>query len=452
MKLRKGVGSALVISIIFISLLAGYIGYNKIEINNKVNSFGAHDSQSKIASNKNQPVKIKLGIWESKTDIAFWTEKVKEYSVIKSNVTVEVETIPDNSGQYLKVRLAANDLPDLFYLKSGHLTIYKDSLLSLDELNATGRNRYPAKLDGHILGLPLVSFSEYVYYHPSIFKEVGVEVPQTYDEFMAVLEKIKSHGKYIPIAIGGKDDWTFYPFIEFGPPILTEDEHYLANLAKIKRPFGAGSGFEKAANMLRIISENKLAGEDALAIGFDQATQLFQTGKAAMIALGQWYYTDHMSKVSSDADIDAFALPWRATTKEKLKAVTMPDQYMAINKNSKNTVETIAFLEWMFSREVYQEYINYSQNSSTLNDVTAHLPFFNKVNNRHPFNPFMYQGLDEQFVKLKNAAQYDEKKMAQQIFAGASVADILSKLNENWSKAIEYVESNNIHFPLYFDR
>jgi raffinose/stachyose/melibiose transport system substrate-binding protein len=452
MRLRKGVGSALVISLIFISLLAGYIGYNKIEINNKVNSFGTNDSKSKITSNKNQPVKIKLGIWESKTDIAFWTEKVKEYTAIKPNVTVEVETIPDNSGQYLKVRLAANDLPDLFYLKPGHLTIYKDSLLSLDELKATSRNRYPAELDGHILGLPLVSFSEYVYYHPSIFQEVGVEVPQTYDEFMNVLEKIKAHGKYIPIAIGGKDDWTFYPFIEFGPPVLTEDERYLANLANIKRPFGAGSAFEKAANMLKSISEKKLAGEDALAIGFDQATQLFQSDKAAMIALGQWYYSEHMSKVNTDEDIDAFALPWRSTIKEKLQAVTMPDQYMAINKNSKNTEESIAFLEWMFSPEVYQPYINNSQNSSTLNDVTANLPFFNKVNNLHPFNPFMYQGLDEQFVKIKNAAQYDEKKMAQEIFAGASVADIVSKMNENWSKAVEYVESNNIHFPLYFDK
>lgn len=64
--------------------------------------------------NLDQPIKIKFGMWEAKTDIKFWTEKVRDYSKIKPNVTVEVETIPDNSGQYLKVRLAANDLPDIF--------------------------------------------------------------------------------------------------------------------------------------------------------------------------------------------------------------------------------------------------------------------------------------------------------------------------------------------------
>src|SRR4030095_11421579 len=115
MRLRKGVGSTFIISLIFIGLLVGYIGFNKIEINNRVNSFGSSLSQSEITSNHNPPVKIKLGIWEAKTDIAFWTEKVKEYSIIKPNVTVEVETIPDNSGPYLNVRIAANDLPDLFY-------------------------------------------------------------------------------------------------------------------------------------------------------------------------------------------------------------------------------------------------------------------------------------------------------------------------------------------------
>lgn len=452
MRFNKVVGSVLIVSLISIGLLIGYINYNGTDKIETVSTYSKNLQHVKPVPNDSQPVKIKFGIWEAKTDIEFWTEKVKEYSIIKPNVTVEVETIPDNSGQYLKVRLAANDLPDLFYLKPGHLTIYKASLLSLNSLSATTRNKYPAVLNGQILGLPLVSFSEYVYYHPSIFREVGVEVPQTLNEFMNVLEKIKLHGKYIPIAIGGKDEWTFYPFIEFGPPILAGNEYYLSSIAGIEKPFGYDSAFGKAAEMIAKISKDQLAGPDALGIGFDQATQLFQSNQAAMIALGQWYYSDHMSKVDTDNDLDAFTLPWRATKEDRLQAVTMPDQFMAINKNSKNTEETIAFLEWMFSPEVYQAYINNSQNSSTMIDVTSVLPFFNRVNSSHPFEPFMYDGLDEKFVKVKNEAQYDEKKLAQEIFAGAKVEDILKKMNENWSKAVQIVNNNGFHFPLNFDK
>lgn len=387
--------------------------------------------------NQDQPIKIKFGMWEAKSDIEFWTEKVKEYSIIKPNVTVEVETIPDNSGQYLKVRLAANDLPDIFYLKPADLITYKAALLPLDGLTAASKNKYPAKLDNSILGLPLVSFSEYVYYHPSIFQEVGVEIPQTTDEFMDVMMKIKAHGKYIPIAIGGKDSWTFYPFTEFGPPLLAGNENYLSFIAEQERPFGKDSPFEKSALMIKKMAEYELAGPDALNIGFDQAKQLFQTNKAAMLALGQWYLRDHLSKTNSDKDLDAFSLPWRQSTSESLQAITMPDQYMAINKNSKNTEEVKAFLEWVFSPDVYQVYINYSQNSSTLINIESILPFFKKVQEEHPFEPFMYLGIDEKFEKVKNAVQFDEKKAAQEIFSGANVSDIQQKLNQDWERAVQ---------------
>lgn len=130
------------------------------------------------------------------------------------------------------------------------------------------------------------------------------------------------------------------------------------------------------------------------------------------------------------------------TTKEPLLSVTMPDQYMAINKNSKNKEEAIQFLEWVFSPEVYQAFINNSQSSSTLTDVQSILPFFNEENREHPFVPFMYSALDEKFVQVKNAAQYDEKKLAQEIFAGESAAGIQNKINENWSKAVQYVQHN----------
>jgi len=392
---------------------------------------------SESAAGKKQPIKIKFGMWETKMDILFWTSKVKEYSNIKPNVTVEIETIPDNSGQYLRVRLAANDLPDLFYLKPSHLSLYQDALLPLSDLQAAKTNRYPAVHDGAVLGLPLVSFSEYVFYHPSIFRELDLQVPQTRQEFVQVLEEIRKHGKYIPIAIGGKEEWTFYPFIEFGPPLISQDPNYLTNLANAPEPFGKGSSFDKAARLLKRIAERRLAGPNVLAIGFEEAKQLFQSKQAAMIALGQWYYQDYITSEKTDDDLDAFALPWRTDVRERLDAVTMPDQYMAINKHAKNIEEAKEFMEWIFSPDVYREYINYTGNTSTMLTVESDQPFFDRVRNRHPFSPFMYFAMNEKFERVKNKAQYNEKKAAQDIFAGASVEGIEFMLNKNWSAAVK---------------
>jgi raffinose/stachyose/melibiose transport system substrate-binding protein len=44
-------------------------------------------------------------------------------------------------------------------------------------------------------------------YNKAIFKELGLSVPATEQEFLAVLEKIKANGKYIPLVMGTKDQW-----------------------------------------------------------------------------------------------------------------------------------------------------------------------------------------------------------------------------------------------------
>src|SRR5262245_43402231 len=145
MSKRKWVSSLALVSLVAMSALTGC-------------ATKADTTSVNSAAPAAEPVKLTLAMWDSKADLEFWTEKVKEYSKVKPNVTVEVEKVPDNGGQYLKVRLAANDMPDLMYLKPSHFQIYKQALLPLDDLNAVKNNKFPTKIDGKVLGVPLVSF------------------------------------------------------------------------------------------------------------------------------------------------------------------------------------------------------------------------------------------------------------------------------------------------------
>ncbi|NEW05049.1 extracellular solute-binding protein [Paenibacillus sp. SYP-B3998] len=435
MKKRKWVSSLALVGLVSVTALTGCGGANKA-----VTSASAVPEATKVASQTakpTEPVKLKLAMWDTKADLEFWTEKVKEYSKMKPNVTVEVEKVPDNGGQYLKVRLAANDLPDLMYLKPAHFQIYKQALLPLDDLNAVKTNKYPTKVDGRTLGVPLVSFTEFVYYHPSIFKELGIEVPKTFSEFMATMEKVKASGKYTPLSLGGKEDWTFYPLMEFGPHILSGDENYLANLAKNPAPFAAGSTFDKVGKAVKEIADKKYAGPDALSVSFDQSTQSFEAKKSAMIALGQWYYASYMEKVKADDDLGVFPLPFRDSESTDLQSIMMADMNVGINKSSKNVDEAKAFYEWMFSKDVYTSFINKLQQFSTVNGVSAELPFFNTWTTKYPYKPFVYNGTDEGYAKVSSAAQFDSKKAAQSIFAGKSIDAVEKELNEKWKKAID---------------
>ncbi|NOU74380.1 extracellular solute-binding protein [Paenibacillus sp. LMG 31458] len=434
MKKRKWASSLALVSLVAMTALTGCGGTKTATT---PASAAPEATKAATPAKPAQPVKLKLAMWDTKTDFEYWTEKAKEYNKLKPNVTVEVEKVPDNGGQYLKVRLAANDLPDLMYLKPSHMQIYKQALLPLDDTNAAKNNKFPTIIDGKTMGLPLISFSEFVYFHPSIFKELGLEIPKTFPELITTMDKIKTNGKYTPISIGAKDDWTFYPLMEFGPHILSGDENYLANLAKNPAPFGDGSNFDKVGKAIKVIADKKYAGPDALSVSFDQSTQSFEAKKSAMIALGQWYYPDYIGKVKSDEDLGAFPLPFRESTSSDLTSMMMSDMNIGINKNTKNVEEAKAFMDWMFSKDVYSGFVNKVQQFSTVNGITSDLPFFNKWTTANPSKPFVYYGTDEAYAKVSAAAQFDPKKAAQSIFAGKPIDGIEKELNEKWKKAID---------------
>jgi raffinose/stachyose/melibiose transport system substrate-binding protein len=55
--------------------------------------------------------------------------------------------------------------------------------------------------------VPMASVIHGFFYNKAIFKELGLSVPKTEQEFLAVLDKVKANGKYIPLVIGTKDQW-----------------------------------------------------------------------------------------------------------------------------------------------------------------------------------------------------------------------------------------------------
>ena len=63
-----------------------------------------------------------------------------------------------------------------------------------------------AKLDGKWVASPFNMHRENtVYYNKAILDANGGKAPESWDEFLAFLEKVKKDGKTIPLAIGGED-------------------------------------------------------------------------------------------------------------------------------------------------------------------------------------------------------------------------------------------------------
>lgn len=400
----------------------------------------ASASPSPSAADSDKKITLKLAMWDTNNAfITYLTEKVKEYSTVKPNVTVEVESFKSD-GDYLqamKVRNSANALPDIFELKPNFLNDFKDELEPLDDQSFISTNIYAKKfaIDGKVLAVPTVSFPELVYYHPSVFKELNLTVPTTWPQFLDVLKKIEDNSKYIPYAMGGKDGWPNYPFNEFMPLLVSGSETYLSDIAKEDAPFAEGTPFYKSFSLIDQLYSAEVMGPDPLGVSWDQATGLFESKKAAIVAAGLWYLAAYQSKVGNTDDLAAFPLPYREDESQPLKVMTFTDHFYGINKSSANVAAAKEFMTWFYSPEVYQTYIDTAQIGSAFEGISANVPFLTDFYANNKVEAFTYLPGDATYTSRSNAIQLDWKKLGQEMMAGKKLADIAKETNDKWAKA-----------------
>jgi raffinose/stachyose/melibiose transport system substrate-binding protein len=163
-----------------------------------------------------------------------------------------------------------------------------------------GRNSY----QGHLYGYPLEQDLMGIYYNKDLFKANGIEVPKTYAEFQAAVEKFKAAG-IVPIAFGNRDRW---PATNTMSMILGAT---VGRAAEEKVLFGdekwTNDGFTKAAQTFADWGKNSYFPDGFNGIGFDEANALFTSGQAAMTATGTWAIQD-LGR-NAKFDLGAFILP-----------------------------------------------------------------------------------------------------------------------------------------------
>lgn len=399
------------------------------------------DTQQEQKEEKKDPVTLKFPIWSTITEDLFAKlDLVNEYKKEHPNVTIELELLKDTEYENtMKIRNSANELPDILPLKSAWLINFKDNILPLDDLEAAKNNLFAAdfKVGDHIYGVPESQFNEYVWYRKGIFKEYGLEIPKTWGEFVTAAKTIKDGGKYIPIAMGGKDAWPDYPFNEFMPSLEAGDGDYWSTMATIDEPFSKGQAFYDSYVKIQELYDAQVMGPDPLGVGFDQSKLMFGSNQAAMIALGQWFGSDLKSMTDVDInDVGAFLLPVRNSVDEPFNTISMVDTFFTIPKSSKYPDEAKEFINWFFSDAWYSKYLTEAQLQSTVKDVKIDLgTMFDGAFDVSNLNYVLNKGGNEDYKKIESAIKFDVKKMGQDMMSGKDFDKMMQEMNKSWKNA-----------------
>lgn len=394
-----------------------------------------------------------IALWDNRTMELFDSLDIEgRFQELYPDVTLEFEKLKDDTEYWnaMKMRAAANQLPDVMFNKTFTLSRFKEYLVDLSDLKAVEDNKVASgyAVDDKILGVPLTMSSEYVYYWKDMFKEAGVEVPDTWAELEEVSKKLqdyygKNNEDYMAFAIGAKDEWTTYPFAEFMPSLVSGNGQNWNTMAQQDEPFSEGTDVNTAFKKIDSLFSSGVFGKDPLGLSNDQAYNLFATKQSSIIAAGARALKSFKDTAESTDELGTFYLPVRDEESESFRTVTQGDLFLSVTSHCEKPELAKAFVDFCFSEDWYPDHIKSIPDDSASKTFTKEKdPILAQADELQPEAEIvMYDGGGDDFQALVAETTFDYKKLgAQMLIPDFDLDKALNELNGKWKTAREKLE------------
>lgn len=391
------------------------------------------------AASSTEPVKLELFSTKAENKNIIQS-LVDEFQTKNPGVKITI-TCPNESKTVLKTRLTKNDIPDIVAMGGDSTFTELQSTGTLEDLSnesyaASIQDSYKkmvydvqANKEEKLYGVPYATNASGVLYNVDIFKKAGVEVPKTWDEFLAACKKLQVAG-ITPFEFTLKDSWCCLPpwnsmAPDLQPANFTDDR-------LVKKTTFAATHQEVAQKYLEIL---KYAQKDYMGTSYDDGNKAFAQGKAAMMVNGNWAISE-FKKTNKDFNVDLFAFP-SSNDSSKNYVTSGVDVLFAINKDSKGKDMAKKFVSFMMEKESAQKYIadqfafsaikGVEQTDKTVASVKQDIANGKVANFPDHYYP---SGLD-----LAALAQNFAKNAAANMDAQKNIADFLKQCDEKYDTA-----------------
>ena len=320
--------------------------------------------------------KVTIEYFNQKTEMVdTLKEIIKDFEKENPKIHVKMTSVP-SAGTVLKTRMLAGDAPDVINIYPQNVDFKEWAKAGYFE-NMTGKsylenikNHYEKNyaVNGKIYSVPLSANVSGIYFNKTKFEELGLKVPETWDEFETLVKQIKTDGE-TPFALAGSEGWTLNGY------------HQLAYISV------TGSG-DKANDYLRFSPVNSISTSDSEVKGvltrldlladkgnqqtnwqgasYNDSVVAFATGKALMMPGGSWALAA-IEQQNPDFEVSTFAFPGEKAGQEV--TVGAGDLALSISSSTKHKKECEAFISNMASAKAMQKYYDVDGSPVSVNGV-----------------------------------------------------------------------------------
>jgi raffinose/stachyose/melibiose transport system substrate-binding protein len=312
---------------------------------------------------------------------------IKDYEAKTGNkIDLQISATGQPYNDALSVKALSNDMPDLVFTyasKTNLVSILKAETTLLDLSNEDFIKKIdPSVLnteewlrgdDGKIRVIPSGGVSTAcVTYNKKIFADNGIEIPKTYDEFLAVCEKLKQKGIQ-PLTGGAKDGWPplFFEFIGFANEVQKNPD-LVKQINENKIDLSKSPEIAKVISRQIELAQKGYYPKNNASTDFNAVVSSFGTGKAAMAIQHDGVVTSVIQAYPDmAANIGEFPLPWD-TAADTIIPIDM-SKGIGIGANSKNVDAAKGFLQYFTQDDVLTEYFTSEGTVPSYTNLTSKL-------------------------------------------------------------------------------
>ena len=300
--------------------------------------------------------------WPNDPKATMFNDLIEQYMAENPDVYITMDSIlNDQYKERIRMVVSSNDVPDVFSSWSGTFAqemIASGNVLALNEIydadpawsgKIADASVAGFTFDGTIYAIPWSQDGKVFFYNKTIFNELGLEEPETWNEFIALLDTLVAAGYEAPVAEGLVDQWAILHYLGTINQRMIDE----ATLAKDYDP--ATGAFTDPLYVTALEKWQQLTGymgEIATAIDHETARNtMFATGESPIMYL-QFAEIPQLEQVLPEGfEYGFFNFPAFEEGKGDPDALTGAPEGFMISNEAENIDACVDFLKWLVSPE-----------------------------------------------------------------------------------------------------
>ncbi|MFC0559166.1 ABC transporter substrate-binding protein [Halalkalibacter alkalisediminis] len=279
-------------------------------------------------------------------------EEVAQAFEDETGISIDINFPGTGYEDQMRVRMASNDLPDLFDTHGWAINRYGEYVADLSNMDWV-EHFDPAMApilkdeDGKVYAFPINQAKDGIMYNATLLEEYGIELPTTVDEWVDAMETVKEkgNGEVTPLWIPGSNQYTIAQILDqlSTPLLVTADSHnYESELLDGSVDW---STYTALPEFLKELQEKELLNTDVLTASEAQRIELMAQNKIAFTFAGG-AFGPAVTELNPDIQVGAVPVPafWEG---DEPSWIGGERNTFAVFKDSKNVEEAKQFIEFL---------------------------------------------------------------------------------------------------------